>query len=423
MNNQDNIYFTIVTAKSGFTDKLNQFNAFYRLGCNMGFNYYHTDFISFRSSNSVLNEKPTIISKIHRTVQMIIRLIKYYLLNKYYFEIFNFIGFNDYLKSKNRRINPKSFKKIDIVLDDKLILEEMIESVDDFKNYINRILSNYKQQRKMIIFRVEKGGRKLIKPILLHIPAYPDQLGLRAHFFKIRQKHKRNSNFNKNKIKVLVHIRKGDTAFIKTPWNTYIQMIKDFFIETKNITDLTDNNYVNICDFKFFIEKIISLHSEDKFSTLIFSDGFERAFSIIYLNMEKLNFTKHQINQIMKTEKFYNKKQFEVFENIRGTKLIVGETDRKLKNLIFSVLEADIVVIGTKQGMIKIFLENYFDITNMPIVVVLFRGNHPQTPSLNNEIISRKFIFVDVDNSNDDKVFSRLNLLLKEKNSSIEKVN
>ncbi|MGH7885231.1 MAG: hypothetical protein ACRENO_06000 [Thermodesulfobacteriota bacterium] len=283
----EQIYFTIIpTAASGLSDKLNQFNALYRFGRSLGFTYYHTNFKSFRSSNLPLNRRPSLSARIHRAFQTTIRTLKFNVLPKYYVDIFDYLGFNQFFRN-NTNLNLEDFVKVEIKLSDDFIFEKNIGSSADLKNYINNLLYGCSDDKKLLIFNV-KHGRKVLALIYFDIPKHPEQFGLRNYYLSLKNKQKFASEFDKEKLKVLVHIRRGDTSIVKTPWNTFISvwlMCK----ESKEIADLISHKHVDISEYNCFLEKSISYYGIDKFSTLIFSDGFKRAFSIIYQNNQELN--------------------------------------------------------------------------------------------------------------------------------------
>ena len=49
-----------------------------------------------------------------------------------------------------------------------------------------------------------------------------DDIDFNSIYFNARKQMPWKSNYEKNKINLLVHIRQGDTAVIETPWDTYI---------------------------------------------------------------------------------------------------------------------------------------------------------------------------------------------------------
>jgi len=64
-----------------------------------------------------------------------------------------------------------------------------------------------------------------------------------------------------------------------------------------------------------------------------------------------------------------NKQKFDVFNKMPDTKLVVGENDDTLITLIDATLSANIIIIGTQQGMIPKLLSLYPK--NKPILVNL----------------------------------------------------
>lgn len=410
--NNQNVFFTIIpTRVSGFTDKLNQFSALYRLGRNMGYNYYHTDFKSPRSSNySEFNSDDSFLE----FGKKIIRKMSSKFTNKINSDVFYSIGFNQFMKEKNKNLNLSNFAKIDINLEKDLIINEKIDSLECLENFIKETLSNCRNPNKLIVLRMKQSGRSLLKFIFSDIPLLHDQLNLREKYFELRKNFESVSKFDDKKLKILVHIRQGDTAVIKTPWNTYIsvyalyEMIEDEFVELNSLDELKSHKHIDINVFKKFIQKLLEVCGEKNISLLIFSDGFKRAFAKVEYNKDKLNLTKRQIKLLMKSSKEYDYDYFKALNNI-DAKRVIGESKQKLFALICSIFDSDIIVIGNQQAMIPKLLSFYFNINNMPFVIVLYKNTIPYYPFLTKDIIDKKFIFVDIEKSDYREIILGLN--------------
>ncbi len=407
--------FTIIPTKvSGFTDKLNQFDALYRLGCSMGFQYYHTDFKSSRSSDIRELNSNNLFLKILLRFQKVLEKIKLKINPNS--DVFDFIGFNKSLNERNKTLNLNNFSKIEVVFDNELVCKNNENSLNNLKNSIKKALSSCSNSHKFILFKMQQSGRSLLKPIFLNIPLSQNELELREKYFEQRENSNFVSKFDDKKLKVLVHIRQGDTGVIKTPWKTYIssysmyKYIEDSFEELDSLAQIKSHRNIEAYVFKNFLEKLVSFYDENKFSIIFFSDGFKRAFKGIYNRADKLKLTKKQKFLLIKSESDYDRNYFKILKSIRNSKLIIGEDKEKLHSLIHSIFEADIILVGNQQSMIPKFLAVYFDITNIPQVIVLYKKVSPKYPFLSKEIIDNKFIFVDVDNPNYEEVFSKINL-------------
>lgn len=405
------VYFTIFPKRTGFNDQLNQFSALYRMGRAMGFKYYHSDLISIRSSYPPINYKIPVFIEFQRFFIRLIRIIKINFQNGFRFNIFDFIGFNEYFGRYSIEVDPSQFEKIEILLRTDFVNENKVTSVSDYIRSINSIVSSTDSHKILLVFRV-KSGRKFLRSISNSIPKNPDQLSLGENFINLKNNRRWTSKFDNEKIKVLVHIRKGDSSILKTPWNTYIkisQIFKKIFQESKNFHDLKYSNYFEIQDYKLFTEKLISHYGNDKFSLLFFSDGFKRAFSNLIRKNKEYKFTRYQIKKLIDMEKSYDEKAFKDLEQLKGAELIIGEDSDKLSALIYSIFEADIIITSSTSGMIKIFVENFFNINNMPFVIFFYKEKLPVYSYLTEEIVEKKIFFLDIEDPDYNKLFKKIN--------------
>jgi hypothetical protein len=208
-------------------------------------------------------------------------------------------------------------------------------------------------------------------------------------------------------------LRLGDTAVIKTPWNTFIsvfgssQIFKEFDTPQKKFyADLID-----VEDYFTFVQGLMSFVKEENFSFVVSSDGYKKAFSLIYENQDKLKFSPSQLEQIKQAEINYQKK-FEMFKQLNNTKLIVGENDDNLNSFVHSILEANIIVTGFRNtlGLIPKFLNIYSDSHNPPIVIELYSRRKPydREKLLGLTKNKAKFITVDINNIDYEYVVSQI---------------
>ena len=351
-------YFTVITGNGGVADQILQFGSLYKLGRSLGYEYTHSRLTNNRSSKT----------------------------------IYQFLGINNYflprslvllkLKSLFRLQKPKF---INFEFNKNIATKNKIENLKDLQNYIKqhvcKVLNDSDNRVFIIRFKCVGYAEKIYSMINLEIPELPNDFDLLDIYKKARQKEPIQSRFPNKKIKLLIHIRQGDTSIIETPWQTYIPVLgihqriklKKTIEYDKLIEAEKDLKHVDPLDYFFFVQKLISYFEEDIFSMAIFSDGYERAFELISKNSKNLNFSLGQIQELENTKKSYNKEKFKLFSSLKDTAVFIGERDKSLHDLIHSSLYADIIIIGNQQKMIPKLIANYYDLENPPIMIVLYK--------------------------------------------------
>ena len=362
-------YFTIsVTKGCGVADQINQWSGFYKLGLSLGYKYVHTPLRNYRSSDKIYN---------------------FLAINNYFF--FKKILFVWLLKVRRYTV-------VDLELNDELLKAHNVYTFQELQSFVKDYISEQSSlinKSLLIRFKVT-GRRKFLSLIQLQIPNFLDGLDLRSIYFRSRIINPRRSRFVEDKLKLLVHIRQGDTALIETPWQTLLPIKKPKSLQFTEVKDLSDprfNYFIRVNEFYDFIKKFTSGFEDDIFSTVISSDGFERAFQKIYRNINRLNWSSEQIEAIKKSESLYNDKSFHIFKKIKHSVCLIGENDENLFDLIHSSLMADIIVVGTQQRMLPTLIANYYDLDNPVIMILLYKAekftNHQETLSLHKDKLER----------------------------------
>lgn len=370
---QHTTYFSCYTPPLvGLTDQLLIFNICYKLGISLGYEYVHTPLSFPRSSN----------------------------------KIDSFIGINDYFTLK---VGDPCFKNYEFVeINFNVIFQKQnFSTLSELQIFIKQLVSNiFSSNENKIIVRfilrhnvIRKGLFSRIysklnillkkfsrlenqQPPVIKLSGWvnsqvPDQLDFRSIYFQTRKKYPRKSRFADGKVKLLVHIRQGDTAIIETPWQTFIPVWKqNKFIEISNIHHVGDK-YIHVNDYFSFLSQFIAYFDYSTFSVRVSSDGYKRGFDNIYENLHRFNFTNKQLNELKQAENSYDQNKFAQFKELENCLCLVGETDENLFDLIHSSLIADIIVIGTQQRMLPKLLALYGDVDNPPILIVLHKETNP----------------------------------------------
>lgn len=409
---REDIYFTIIPQKTGFTDQLNQFSALYRLGKHLGYTYYHTNFSSPRSTFTSYNFQPDLISIVHLLFQQLYRKLMSNIPGFRYRDIFDLLGINSYLNKNNPKIDKHILGKICINLNPNSCETGDLKSFYQIVRYVEAKINESTNTKKLVVFRVEKG-RSLLTNIISSIPMHPCQYGLKEQYLKLRNENNWNSKYDNSQFRVLIHIRLGDTSLIKTPWDTYISswsIYKQSFKETFNMEEAESPRHIKLEDYKKLLSTIVSRFDNSEICTLIFTDGYERAFQRIIRFRKNFNFSRKQASQLMNNKEKHKKDFYRLFDDINESKIIYGEGILNLLDMIHAIFDSDLIVVGTVQGMIINFVSNYLDSESMPVVAVLYRGEKPNYSYLNNQNLNDKFMFIDVESPDYGELLDFINL-------------
>lgn len=401
-------YFTIITPYGGFTDKMLQFSSFYKLGLSLGYVYLHTTFRCKRTS-------PIYETTYYTEKSIISEYLKKYLYPKITFEVFDFVGFNKYFNSTTSCLCSQNVKTVDVELDGLELRANKINTCNELQRYVKACVPvNSKGYKIVVRFKLKRfGHRGFFKLIHDKYPDFQDQLNLRSIYFETQNKHPRRSRFNNNKIKMLVHIRKGDTAVIETPWGTVIPIwknLQEFFLKECNFSDILNiHKLLEVNAYYIFLKKIVSYFDDETFSILVFSDGYKRAFTILKKHINFTKLTPNKTKALLRMRwKSYDKRKFGIFNKIKDCITVIGENHKKMRDLIHSSLTADVIVIGPTQKMLPKLILNYCDRSNTPIVIALYKKIKPSYKEIGLGYREEKFIYIDIDNPDFNHVVHKL---------------
>lgn len=349
------IFFSIIPVAAGFTDQLLQFMVFYKLGLSLGYPYIHTNFYSNRSSK----------------------------------QIYDFLGFNQFWSANINNIDLSEYELMYLGFDNNNLKKlNEINNLAELQDYCRDIIANTAREKEkiIVIFRlkgISKARLKLLSIINSEIEDYQDSLNLRKIYFDAAGvRSKPNSYFKADRVKLLIHIRAGDIATIKTPWGDFIRSMKsiqDDRVKTGKSLDkvkwlVKEVSAIAPEDYYRFSRDLISGLGAESVSTCVFSDGYERAFDFIKGNLNNIKLTPEKTKQIIDLSQSYETEEFSIFNNMENCSTAIGESDEKLFDLIDSCLMAEIFIIGNRQRMIPKFLANYYNPQKQPLIFVLSKN-------------------------------------------------
>ncbi|MGC9524559.1 MAG: hypothetical protein ACP5D7_03375 [Limnospira sp.] len=387
---RDEIYFTIAFKPgAGLTDQLLQFSSFYRLGLVLGYRYVHTPADNFRSSSRV----------------------------------YEFLGFNDFFPLQISEFERRSHSRFSLPISDHKLQLSRVKNIVDLLLFVKASVENFKQKTDvepiLLAFELEGYQRLFFAWIHKGIPDFPDGLNLRSHYEEKRRQHPARSHFQDDKIKLLVHIRQGDTGYLKTPWNTVVPVLGSHqFTELEHLGDLREQ-YIDIPDYFRMLQKLVQFLGADRLSIAIASDGYDRTFETLEPHLDKLGWTPEQRRQIERSRLDYESREFAPFNQFKNTTILLGETEENLRSFIHACLTADIILVGYQQHqrMIPKLLAIYDRESDPPILVNLHRTPTAPYHKTNLGLTEKKAIQINVKvgESNEDEIVSLIHQKLLEK--------
>ncbi len=419
-------FFTIRTGQQGFTDQLMQFNAFYKLGLSLGYRYVFTPFFSRRSLPRAGEEQDQ-SAALHDERRVSDTP------SKKQSDIYDFLGFNQLFQSERFQLPGSGYPQVEVELSDRILAEHGASSLEALKAYVAaRVRSGTEavdtgDERVLVILRLErkpppqgKGKRKFFSLIHEGVPAFPDGLDLRKQYFCTRRSEEIPRAFESGKLKILLHMRQGDTSVVETPWGTLIPVDSrrpDFMTEQDGyavVKAAFSNNAVDSlftpADYFHFAQRLLSNIDTSNLSMLSFSDGFQRAFDVIEHQVDRLNLSSGKLQSLRDARPGYDAKQFSLFGDIANNTCVIGETQAKLHQLIHAALTADLVIVAAQQRMLLKLIASYGG-GPAPIVIVLYRNQVPD----NSDVIRhhrQRFLYINVDNPDLTKAVELINPLL-----------
>lgn len=393
--NRKPIYFTILPSNAGFTDQLFQFSTFYKLGLSLGYVYLHSDFANTRPGAEDIYDflgfnahfaesRLTGKTKAYRSMgtnncfgkegaswkNKLKRKVKFWTAYKLLFRGFNFI---------------------DIGMGQSVPLGDNTEPVEGLKHLIGELVSRKckrNSKKKNVVRFYLTSGRAFfgeMAPLInQQIPYFQDHLDLRSTYFKLRETKPLPSRYIDGKLKLLVHIRLGDTALIETPWHSFIPLWSDLCISPlKEYPDKSDELFsqvMDVDDFAYFLKKFNALFATDDLSIAVFSDGHKTAFKELFRQIDDLKLSDDKIHALRESAPTHEEKKFSIFDDVKNCVRLVGETNEDLQELVHSALTADVIVVGCHQRMVPKFMATYYDVSlkNPPIIISLYRGRVPR---------------------------------------------
>lgn len=397
-----NVYYTIELHRSGFTDQLIQFVVIHNIGSALLLKFIHTDIYSARS----FTENQTTEKKSER--------------NYDYKDVYDFLGINNFLNDvSGKKFSKKNTKIVNYDLnDDSFFGKRGIAKKKYLAAYVKLDLLNLldsSDEDILVNFRL-KGHGSFYNIYNYSEDYYKCKYDFRELYENERQKKPLSMKVNSEAHTLFVHIRQGDTAVLRTPWNTFVLVwgrMKNAFKEFSSFEEIGNNIVLSVEVYHRFLNDLFRNIGKNIFSTIVFSDGYHRSFQKIYINKEKMNWSESKWEKMKSFETKYNDETFRIFSEFDNVIICIGEEIGKLYELIHSLLNAKVVIIGTQQKMIPKLLSIYCNPENMPLVIVLTNETYYSLSSFSRTELQPFFIRVNVNDYNMETIATIVNQFLQ----------
>ena len=320
-------FFTVIPLNVGIGDQTDQMSILYALGSACKYKYVHTPLVCERS---------TLGSLITRKVSKHISFLR-----KSSNRLIKFLG----LDRHEVNINDNKFHGYHIVNVNlyEILQNNNISNIFDFKKYIDDTTISFSEPIIYSFVWIPKIYPLNAKIQSLIHTARANESSLNFKFsekyWKARETWSVTLPFDENKIKIAVHLRKGDTACIH---------LKDKIIDSwklRYISSVNDAKFIQADTLKYYhvLQKIFTKYGEDKFSVVVLSDGYKRTFRRIRMAMLQGKLSIYDWVELNLIETKYNE-EFEIFAKHSNIHTIIGESEENLLKSIHAVVCADIVI-------------------------------------------------------------------------------
>ncbi len=348
------VRFTVHISKGGFTDYLYQFSTFYKLGRSLGYGYLHSPLRSVRSS--------------HR--------------------VFEFLGFEALfprptgiaaLRESGLRMVANV---VDVPLNDSILAGAGVSGFQALQDYVRTQVDARRGTVRPTIVRFrwksEAKGRWFFRWVQDAMDRFPDGLDLREAYFRLGGGREMKPSFPPGRAGVVVHVRQGDTALVRTPWGTSIpQRGPNAFRQVVDPANLEAAHTIEVGDYARFVSAFVRAWGSDVPAVRVFSDGFALGIRKVLSRAGEIPLTASQCDSLRDLIPQVDEREFAVFDSVPGVTCHVGETDENLFRLVHATLTADVVIVGDQQKMLPKLLANYADRSRPAIVVVLYKAERP----------------------------------------------
>ncbi len=350
----NNIYFNFVSIGGGLADTLYKIDALYGLGEFLGFKYAFSPLQAKRSSDSILND----------------------------------LGINNGLQNSTDVTSniKRNCKQIELKLPNEIIIKS--QSIDEIKDFV---FANLKPNNSQDYYlSINSFHQK--KRAMWHLRILLRKAGLSKIF--LREKINIIDNYNhvisqkintkkklelSKKIKIFIHIRRGDTYCFKLSDGRLVSSWGHFqkFSNKPNqpnqpilVDSVQECPYIQI-DNQSYLDIIIGLINEfgaEKLDITIASDGYYRGIERILQFSEELQLNQEQITEVRNLTNILEQQFINDFRNY-ANKLLIGESQNQLLETINEIVTSD-VILSPIGGFVAAIHEYFSPIEKQKLIIL-----------------------------------------------------
>ena len=410
----EKIYFTVLSNTAGITDSLDYLMKLRNFGLSLGYTYLHTPQFSQRSIG-LLKVSQLKNGQLRNKIHGYINRHKRY-------NIWHFIGINPYFFAKNQTVKQQydsSWKIVNLNLHNPMLKKKGISTIEELQRYAKTLVAAGCSPKNPCLLRLTGFDREPhLWPIIIQAPPAPvGELDLWQIYLAHSNKYPHRSRFKNGKLNMLVHLRMGDCAPIKTPWNTFLFYTRNLKIKQwEEYRDPNGFGQLTVTDFHDFIRRLTSCFNDGTFATVFSSDGFKKSFRAFNnsskIHKHAMNITPKQIRALNKYRK-HNEHEFNLLKSIKNSISIIGETRKNLFDFIHSALTADLIVTAfpvQHTGTVGLLFKyaRYSRSKEMPTFILLYKPSQEKNLADRGLARNKKIIPVNIAAPDFDQVTRRL---------------
>jgi hypothetical protein len=365
----DKRYFTVTTHDSGLADKVSwQLRTFYSLGAACGFHYIHTPLTFPRSWRSPTHSLTTAIYAIERKLllDLRIRIPGYRIIHGALSKGISFLSdaVGDSGDKLNRflgfdKITPRitdadfsSLQRVDIPVAD-ILTNSDIKVLNDLQTAIDRCCPITSSRiYRFPVERITPSNIAKVKDLLVQSHADMDSgifLGIRENYWSARQDRPVELAFDPEKIKVVIHYRLGDRAFL--PMGDTGLYIHGSSITRELPEDIMKVDWMGrdtlLSDYENIMCRLFAKFGTDTFSCIFISDGYARTLEYLLpaLGRRKLWLSQSELKVVREITKSGDQWLRDTAAKLNAYP-IIGESNETLCKCIDAIASADVLVYG-----------------------------------------------------------------------------
>jgi len=346
------ILFTVqVETNAGLADKLGKFLNLYRLGRALGYSYVHSPSFESRRSAGLQRKNAGFLKRIMSPASE--PSLAEFLGLDLHDELITsekYANYSSHIVDVNAIFTAQGFRQLSK-------LKSRIEVAAPDTIYVLRWTGKWSLQ---VIQRLDRFLNRWCEMDARQ--AAIEGLELPKKYLLARERWPLSVPFAEDKIRLAIHIRKGDRAVIRLGQRiiavhaSKVDLVREQQLEKLSTRMGQPRSLIEVSEVAGCLRQILSDFGADKFSIIVVSDGYERTFREIRKALQdgRLCLQPDELRQLKNME-VSAPREFDAFQSLPNTTTIVGESRQNLYQSIHAIVSADIV-ISTVGGFSKLNL-------------------------------------------------------------------